>query len=337
MQSDGQAVYFAIQRLFGTDPADFPSRWVWVRNLRPAPLMFAEPGTEAGAESNRLPLVPESYCVHAQGRPPLDLEQTRVVWFEQGIGAMLIEGEDVLAIIPPQPNHELPGFSAECRLACALATPLDDDDLYLRSAAAISEYWTTWVTSNPMADWHQAVVAELSALGEITNEFSVMSEAWPPLRIVQLTRGDAAVYLVTVGMALRCQPMVERELLNFEDHQRLELAVPVPAGTSGADIEAMAGWLAGLARYPWQHETCFLPTQKLSTRAPMTPLSVGAASESDSTSSTSSTGATSSTNVTDTKLQFTITPEAQAATLMNRAVCRLPNFRQQTVNLLWLL
>jgi hypothetical protein len=313
VQSDGQAVYFAIQKLLNNEPSDSPSRWVWVRNLRPAPLMFAEPTQDEW----RLPLVAESYCVHPKGLPALDLERTRIVWFEQGIGAMLIEGDQVLAIIPPQTNHELPGYSAECRVACAFAVPLDDDDLYLPLANSLPQFWSEWATTNPLANWHESARKAITKnLGELTQEFSLASDTWPPLRVVQVTnqRGDRS--LLTIGMALRCQPLVERELINFSDHQRLELAIPIPPEIPAVDVELLASWLAGLARYPWHQETCFLPMQKLQTSAPPVrmPHDKGPA-----------------------KVDLTLTAETQAASTISRAAVSLPSYRNQAVSLIWLL
>lgn len=312
VQSDGQAVYFAIQKLVGDEAAEMPSRWVWVRNLRPAPLMFAEPQ----ADSVRLPLVAESYCVHPPGRPPLDLEQTRIVWFEQGIGAMLVEGEQVLAIIPPQNQLEHPGYSAECRLPCAFAVPLEDDDLYYPLARTLPSYWADWANGNPFASWYRSAVSAITrSLGGLIQEFSVASEAWPAVRVVQFGNAQGGSCLLTIGMALRCQPLVERELINFHDHQRLELAVRIPPAADAQAVQAMAGWLAGLARYPWHQETCFLPLQKLKTAAPTTNVSMFPGQGT---------------------VELTLIAEQQAAAPMARPPVSLPDHRQQAVNLLWL-
>ncbi len=300
VQSDGQAIYFAIQKLNDGEPTDTPSRWVWVRNLRPAPLMAADPAQDPG----RLPLVAESYCLSPQGGSPLDLERTQIRWFEQGIGAMLIEGDQLLAVLPPQPKLDLPGFSADCRQACSVASPLVDDDLYAHQADSLRDYWSDWAATAPAALWREALMPSLTAgLGTQIEEFRATGSAWPPLRIAHL--GTA---LVTVGVALRCQPLVERELLNYADHQRLELAVRLPADAAAPQIQATAEWLAGLARYPWHHETCFLPLQTIAT-AP--PIATDAAS-------------------------VTIMSERQMAQREQRAAIELPAYRQQAVNLLWL-
>lgn len=312
VQSDGQAVYFAIQKLVENETAEIPSRWVWVRNLRPAPLMFAEPQVD----SVRLPLVAESYCVHPRGLSGLDLEQTRIVWFEQGIGAMLVEGEQVLAIIPPQNQFELPGYSAECRLPCAFAVPLEDDDLYSPLARTLPHYWADWANGNPFASWHRSAMNSIMrSLGEPIQEFSVVSEAWPTVRVVQFGNAQGGSYLLTIGMALRCQPLVERELINFHDHQRLELGVTISAAADPQVVQEIAAWLAGLARYPWNQETCFLPLQKLRTTAPA-----------------SNTGSVPN----QATVELTLVPEQQAAIRMSRQPILLPDHRQQAVNLLWL-
>jgi len=300
VQSDGQAIYFAIQKLNNGEPTDTPSRWVWVRNLRPAPLMVADPALNP----DRLPLVAEPYCLSPQGGPTLDLERTQIRWFEQGIGAMLIERDQLLAVLPPQPKLDLPGFSADCRQACSVASPLADDDLYAHQADALHDYWSDWATTAPATRWRESLVPHLTAgCGPLLQEFRATGSSWPPLRIAQL--GST---LVTVGAALRCQPVVERELLNYTDHQRLELAVRLPDDISPEQTLATAEWLAGLARYPWHHETCFLPLQTIATAPPTAP------------------GA----------LSVTVVSERQMAEREQRGVLELPSYRHQAVNLLWL-
>jgi hypothetical protein len=300
VQSDGQAIYFAIQKLHDGEPTESPSRWVWVRNLRPAPLMAADPAQDPG----RLPLVAEAYCLSPQGGPTLDPEHTQVLWFEQGIGAMLIENRLLVALLPPQPKLDLPGFSADCRQVCSVASPLADDDLYAHQAESLAEYWADWAATTPAALWQETLLPHLQhGFGPPVQEFRASGSPWPTLRIAQC--GSA---LVTVGAALRHQPLVERELLNFTDHQRLELAVRLPDAVTPAQTLATAEWLAGLARYPWHHETCFLPLQTIATAPPTHP---------DATS-------------------VTIVSERQMAQREQRSALELPAYRHQAVNLLWL-
>jgi len=148
VQSDGRAIYFAVQKLEHDQAADQPSRWVWVRNLRAAPLMFAAPE----GPSDRLPLVPEGYCREPRGGPPLDLDRAKILWFEQGIGAVLVEANQVVAMIPPQPNADVPGYSAQCQRACAVALPLEDDDVFSHDINGLAAYWDQWSQKNPAED-----------------------------------------------------------------------------------------------------------------------------------------------------------------------------------------
>jgi hypothetical protein len=264
VQADGRAVYFAVQKLDQGHAADEPSRWVWVRNLRAAPLMFAD----SASSSDRLPMVPEGYCRDAAGGPPLDLESTRIWWFEQGLGAVLVEADRVVALIPPQPLADVPGYSAQCQRACAVALPLDDDDLYEREAAGLRAYWQRWSSGNPAENWRDALKPVLEqGLGPCRQELTTAAGRWPPLGILHLVGAQRQV-LITVGVALRCQPMVERDLLNYRDHQRFELGLELPHDYPVDQVPAAADWLAGLARYPWFHETCFLPTHTVATTPP---------------------------------------------------------------------
>ncbi len=314
VQSDGNSVYFAVQRLTGDHGGEGTSRWVWVRNLRPAPLLFPE----TTADVHRLPPVPEGYCHSPQGQVPLDLDHTQIVWFEQGIGAALIDATGVLAILPPQSPRDnagtanLPGFSKDCRRACSVAAPLEDDDLYVDEVPALQAYWQSWRDGNPAADWHQLLRESLSTQSwQPRGEFATINQSWPPLKILHCsgTTGDC---LVTSGGALRCQPLVEREVLNYREHQRFELAIELPENSNAAIVQEAAAWLAGIARYPWYHETCFLPGHTLATTAIYSADQHGAGST------------------------RTILSELQVAKHQGRQAISLPNFCQQPVNLLWL-
>jgi hypothetical protein len=105
---------------------------------------------------------------------------------------------------------------------------------------------------------------------------------------------------------------VEREVLNYREHQRFELAIELPENTSAANLQEAAAWLAGIARYPWYHETCFLPGHTLATAAIF------------------------SADQHDTQSKRTILSDLHVARHQGRMAISLPNFHQQPVNLLWL-
>src|SRR5260221_2652256 len=51
-------------------------------------------------DSGQAPEMPEGYTKHPDGRPPIDPQELRAVWFEEGDGGALYEGTDLLAVMP---------------------------------------------------------------------------------------------------------------------------------------------------------------------------------------------------------------------------------------------
>lgn len=96
--------------LVGLQNSGFGMRSCWVRNLKPAP---AELDVRA-MRDGKPPLLPEPNCIHKDSAPPLIPDQLRIVWFEEGDGAALFEGDEALAIIPGWSGqngfHGLPVF-----------------------------------------------------------------------------------------------------------------------------------------------------------------------------------------------------------------------------------
>ena len=323
VQSDGRAVYFAVQALFEGAAEERVIRWTWVRNLCPAPLMSRPP--EDGESG--LPLVPDSYSKSPKGLSNLDLEKTKILWFEQGIGAALVEKGQVLAIIPPQPNGGVAGYAADCRMACNVALPLEDDDLFLPLLPALVDYWRDWNQQNLWPEWQAGLLsAYQNAWGDHYELFATDSKAWPPLQIAKFEL-DGRLVLATLGMSIRCQPMVERELINFVEHQRIELAVELPLSLPIGEVPAAAAWLAGIARYPWHRETCFLPAQTLSVSP--TALAWASMADTDTTATADSQGRQAAQPPTAT---CRLAPDPIAGA--NKVP--LLAFRGTPVNLLWL-
>lgn len=321
VQSDGRTVYFVIQDAAGK----FAPRLVWVRNLKPAPLIFSP----KEQESNEPPMLPESYCAHPRGAAALDLERTKILWFEQGIGAVLVEGSQVLAMIPPIDAAGLPGFAADCLHASPVALPLDDDDIYFSQLAGLEEYWQAWSGSAVLQVWQDRWLAALQQQwGPPVQLYSSQAATWPPIRIAHFQSPNQEI-LTTIGTALRHQPGVEKDVQNFADHQRMELAITVPANGGETQRNEILQWLLGLARYPWHYQTYFLATHTIDIPAAVQEALLGGKESNSPEDSASVRSPTKSATA-------RLTAESTQAQIMSRPEIPLPDFRQQAVNLLWI-
>ena len=304
VQSDGRTVYLIIQDA----GSDTPPRLCWVRNLVPGPLVIAKPESDGG----RPPLMPETYCNHPKGAAEPNWDDCRIYWFPQGLGAALFEKDELLALIPPLPDQGLPGFARDCLHPTSVALPLDDDDHYAPQVSRLAAYWEMWAQSPPWPRWQQALEAEMQKVwGTPTQHYAPPQAVWPPIAVTRWETQEHCI-LTTAGMGLRPQVGVEKDLQNFQDHQQAELAIEIPLNRLQApsDVDDYVQWLAGLARYPWHHQTCFLPGHTISIPPE---LSKSWGSE-----------------------MARFDPESQLANSQQRSAILLPSFANQPVNLLWL-
>lgn len=302
VQSDGQSIYFVIQ---GDDQRLGPPRWTWVRNLVDAPVNFSK----RSEDSFRPALLPSSYCAHPSGAPALDLEKTQIVWMEQGCGAALVEDKEVIALIPPLLQQNLPGYAKDCLHQSQISLPLEGEDEYKWQVSSCIEYWNTWADSQKVEKVYQDLSASVSnVFGTVEGHFGSGSEGgWPHVLVQKFSWKDKIV-LATAGVSVRKQPSVENQLQNYEDHQRMELAMLLDADVSEELLQLSMNRLLTTARYPWFIQTCFLPLQTFQWHAP---LDQGLSSAA-------------------------FYPESTVSEKMDRQPVTLPSYRKLPVNLLWI-
>ncbi len=332
VQSDNRAIYFVVQKnadptasrtssdgtVDGTTSGDSSAstvaqspRLVWVRNLVPAPMIFSQKPDDAFTP----PLLPESYCAHPKGAATLDLQQTRILWFEQGIGAALVEGDRILALIPPIDAAGMPGYAADCLHSSPVSLPLDDDDVYSALVPGLEDYWQQWGQGTVLSQWQVHLIPKYEhALGTISQVFTSQNDTWPPIMIAEI-QAPTCTQLLTLGTALRCQPSVEKDLQNFAQHQRIELAITLTPNQAKEQLADYMQWLLGMARYPWHYGTCFLPSHTV-----IAPFSNADDQDPD---------------VHQRREMFTLATETHTAKSLGRDAIAMPSFRDQPVNLLW--
>lgn len=244
VEDDGRTVYL---HLVGAEASDVRTRSLWVCNRTAAPPTLDPDWESAG----RAPLLPFDACTHPAGLGALPVDSLRVVWFPSGDGAALVQGEAVLAVLPPwagPPGEGCPGYAAACSRETAVAWPLGAvvrENPVLQRVLDSEDFWRSWREDDPWPDYQRRMLAAVeTALGaKHTHYYSLDGGKWPPRCLVQVPTTQAVV-VATGGMGIRPQPLVER---------RVELALALDPALAGGDLRPLLSTLSKVAAFPWRH------------------------------------------------------------------------------------
>src|SRR5262244_1198092 len=96
----------------------------WIANHGQAPQSADLSRLSAG----QAPLMPAAHTKHPAGRAPLDARTLRALWFEEGDGVAIIEGGQLLAVIPGWSDmaRGMPGYSRDVIRQTPFGWSLDD-------------------------------------------------------------------------------------------------------------------------------------------------------------------------------------------------------------------
>lgn len=272
VQHDGRCVYFFLNENPNSKAGKpkFGTRCVWVRNLVRGPLVFDQSNLEQGIPA----VLPRTHTVRRNGLPQLAAESLRVVWFEEGNAAALIESDaadhvkNVLALIPPWSGRDgFHGYATECAAENEVCWPMPKNEMLQLRIANANNFWRSFESQLPpfaklqpaQLNYYQNRFAESTKL-EATdappqNYFSIDGNKFPPRGMVQIDRSDSTV-LLTVGMALLPQPMVELATNEPSRFRRIELGLKIPREVAtDLVVNEARKKISQLAAYPWSHLT----------------------------------------------------------------------------------
>ena len=248
VEQDQRVAYFYL----ASDLENFETKACWVQNLIAGPMTLDQREMAEGLA----PTLPRTECHSRDGLPPLDPEQLSVLWFEEGNGAALVQGNEILAIIPPGSGLEgFHGFAKDCKNQNPICWPMPDSPALQERLENAGNWWQEWMTANPWKTRQSALLERLEAgLGPHQKYFSIDGQKWPPkgLALFQQPQWQA---LVTVGVSLRPQPNVELVSETPRQFARFELGLLSEPNTPEALIQHVGGWLSGMTNYPWHHQT----------------------------------------------------------------------------------
>lgn len=248
VEDDGRVVYFYLA--FFQNGQDEPEEMkaCWVRNRAPAPDSIDKDGVKEGLP----PLMPRRSCRHPQGQPALNADDLRVIWFEEGGGAALVESNQILAVIPQWSGYEgFRGFARDCTGESAIAWQLaEDNELHARVRRA-EEYWKLWDDEDFWGNYSARLIEPLeAALGRHTKYYAIDGDKFPPKALLRFDLPERYI-LVTVGVSLLPQPGCEMVTDDPSSIRRIELAASIDRNCPVEQVKRFGSYLSGQSCYPW--------------------------------------------------------------------------------------
>lgn len=227
-------------------------RTCWVRNLQPAPEVLDALGMREGIP----PMMPRAHCKHPDGAPPLDPQNVRIVWSEEGDAAALYERDELLAVIPSWSGSSgFDGFARDCIGDGPIAWELSDTNVSHQRYAKAAEYWRSWDDDDLWPVYQDKMLGAMQqAFGPHSRYFAIDGGNWPPKALVWLNYGSSAI-LSTIGVSLRSQPAVELSVENPSPFRRIELAVCLDVSIGENAIKEVAAYISGQSGLPWSQNT----------------------------------------------------------------------------------
>src|SRR5258708_4623328 len=226
----------------------------WIANHEQAP---------ANADLSRLtagqaPLMPAAHTKHPGGRAPLDARTLRALWFEEGDGVAIIEGGQLLAVIPgwSDMTRGMPGYSRGIIGQTPFGWSLDDamEGLGPRADRATA-FWRWRQRDDSWASFQRSMLGHLlTRLGPGARYWDVSGGKQPMVGVSErpLTTQRQDTVLSTIGISCQRIPVVGQAMEDPGPCARIELAIATTMPSR--DAARVFLWLA---QYPWRAVTWF--------------------------------------------------------------------------------
>lgn len=262
VEHDGRAVFFYLSGQ-GRSDDKFGTRACWVRNLVPGPFVINEDEMKEGVP----PALPRTHCKYSDGRPVPKTDELEIVWFEEGNGAALIETPEsgirtTLAVIPPWSGLEgFHGYADECAAENAICWPMPTNPQLFKRINRAREFWDACQSTDehPFTQLQEEILASYkSVMGCEVNYFAIDGGHFPPRGLATYESGDDFM-AATVGMSLCPQPIVEMHVGDPKNFRRVEIAIRLKGSIEMDAKNRILQQISGLAAMPWRNWTWLGP------------------------------------------------------------------------------
>ncbi|MDG1436847.1 MAG: suppressor of fused domain protein [Rickettsiaceae bacterium] len=201
-------------------------------------------------ESGSAPMLPGEFCNHPEGKQKINPEELECIWFEGGDGLALLEKGEILCIIPPWASEDYPPYSRDCIKENSLAIPLFERNMLIDVVRKAQEFWLSWDKDPWTSFKDKRLKLLINHFGEYTKYYSIDGGKWPPKSMVKF-EVDNITYFITIGVSMIPQPTVEQ----YTDLRRFELGCAIETSELGKNEMAIAEFCSAIVRMPWDNIT----------------------------------------------------------------------------------
>ncbi len=196
------------------------------------------------------------FCNHPEGGRPLIAKQLRVVWFDSGDGAALLENDEPIAIIPHWAGQSgFAGYARDCTGKSVNAWPLTKENVLLKRIEESERWWSQW-DEDIWSPFQDRMIRSMEAvIGPHSRYFSIDGGHWPPKALV-LFENDESFTLLSIGVSIRPQPCTIRGEVDRQAPRRIELGISIDKNFGQDAVMKMAAYISAQTNLPWAHNTC---------------------------------------------------------------------------------
>ena len=218
-----------------------------------------------GMGNGKAPMMPAEFVAHDLNGMELDEHSLSIVWFEEGTGAALLSGKEILCVIPEWSGYkDFHGYSKYAKGTGPFAWEMVQALPHLRDRVeAAQKLWNFFQGEGKERVWMMAQREEIMKfIGTHENDYDITlrqnQKPWdptfPPKVVVSGSR-DGVVYGVTAGVSMIAMPMVDFHVDGDpRDTKRMELGFATVERHRPL-CRPMYGTLCSFANFPWDQLT----------------------------------------------------------------------------------
>ena len=242
--------------LYELDGEENPKRIVgaaWIRNHTKSPSNIEYAAMKQGMPS----MLPTKFCSHPNGKPKLDPDNLKFVWFEEGDGVALLENDDLICIMPTWSDDISPSYSKDCIKSHELLFPLEEGNVLIPRIRKAQEFWKS-ILEDQEDWWENFISPRLKILqnqfGDYKNYYAIDNEKWPAKALFRFEVEDMT-YLITLGVSLIPQPQVELSIEKPEKARRIELGLAIETKKLMKNEKEFCTFVSATTNMPWHSLT----------------------------------------------------------------------------------